>query len=91
MPKREPAEMARVIFLPLFWEKSNEKAPLTAVIVGELIVLFTTFILPNPLGILSGLWGLLGSTALFVGLSLIFKGEASVKATVKELKTLFVE
>jgi SSS family solute:Na+ symporter len=85
------AAMAPVIFLPLFWEKSNAKAALTAVIVGELIVLFTTFILPNPLGILSGLWGLLGSTALFVGLSLIFKGEASVRATVKELKTLFVE
>jgi len=74
---------------PLYWERVTSKAALASVIVGEIAVALTTYVWPNPWGIVSGTWGLIVAAPTLIILSLITKPEESVKECVSLLKTIF--
>ena len=78
-----------IFVLPLFWRRANSKAALIGVIIGEIVVALTTFAYPNPLGVVSGVWGLIATLIPFVVVSLVTKPEASVAEVLDLLNKVF--
>ncbi|MGM0902221.1 MAG: sodium:solute symporter family protein [Bacillota bacterium] len=59
-----------------FWKKGTAAGVITSVTVSGLLVLILELFMIKPYGIGSGVWGLLLSTLLFVGVSLVTKPPA---------------
>ncbi|RLF82210.1 sodium:solute symporter family protein [Thermococci archaeon] len=83
------AAIAPVLFAPLYWKRVTSKAALTSALAGVIVVALTTFVWKNPLGILSGVWGLIVALLVLVGGSIITKPEESIEDTVTFLKSAF--
>lgn len=56
-----------------FWKRGTAVGVISSVSVGAVLVLLIEFSGIKPLGMASGIWGLLVSTAIFVGVSLVTK------------------
>ena len=52
-----------------FWKRGTAAGAISSVIVGGLLVLFMEFTTYKPFGLGSGVWGLLVSTIMFIGVS----------------------
>ncbi|GGK01877.1 pantothenate permease [Lentibacillus kapialis] len=58
-------------FGTFFWKQGTAAGVISSVLVGAMLVLAIEFTGIKPLGLASGIWGLLVSTAIFVGVSLV--------------------
>lgn len=67
------AALAPAMLGGVYWKKSTPAAAVSSICVGEAIMLFTTFVIPNPFGIMAGVWGLGAALILFVVVSLMTK------------------
>ena len=56
-----------------FWKRGTSAGVLSSVIVGGLVVLALEFTTYKPFGLGSGVWGLVVSAVLFIGVSLMTK------------------
>lgn len=68
------AALFPIFIMPLLWRKVTPTAGFISALVGEVVVAVTTFVVKDPLGIASGLWGLITSTSLLVLVTLITGG-----------------
>jgi len=64
------AALAPAMLGGVYWKKSTPQAAMSSIIIGEAVMLFTTFIAKNPLGIMAGVWGLIVAFIVFVAVSL---------------------
>ena len=64
------AALAPAMLGGIYWKRSTPQAALWSIIIGEAVMLFTTFVIKNPLGIMGGLWGLAVALIVFVVVSL---------------------
>ncbi len=64
------AALAPAMLGGVYWKKSTPQAAMSSIIIGETVMLFTTFVVKNPLGIMAGVWGLLVAFIIFVAVSL---------------------
>lgn len=60
-------------FGTFFWKRGTAAGVISSVSVGAVLVLAVEFTGVKPLGLASGIWGLLVSAAVFVGVSLVTK------------------
>lgn len=65
-------QVAPAIILGLYWERSHAGSVFTGMLVGALVAATFTFLGLTPLGIFSGVWGLMVNVVIYVGGSLIF-------------------
>ncbi len=65
-------QVAPALILGLYWERSHAGSVFTGMLVGALVAAAFTFLGLTPLGIFSGIWGLMINLAIYVGGSLIF-------------------
>ena len=70
-------------------EKVNAQRAISSILIGERVMLFTTFILPNPLGIMAGLWGLIAALIIFVAASLTTAPTKTTAAVIESLGGFF--
>ena len=63
------ATLAPAMLGGIYWKKSTPQAAVSSILIGEAVMLFTTFIVKNPLGIMGSLWGLITSLVVFVAVS----------------------
>ncbi|WP_077325191.1 sodium:solute symporter family protein [Virgibacillus siamensis] len=56
-----------------FWRRGTAAGVISSVTIGALLVLAIEFTGIKPLGLAAGIWGLLVSTAIFIGISLVTK------------------
>lgn len=61
--------MVPAIIGAFFWKRGSAAGVLTSVIVSGLLVIFLEYTGSKPLGLASGIWGLLISVILFIGVS----------------------
>lgn len=61
------------LFGVFFWKRGTGAGVITSVSVGSVLVLILEFTGLKPLGLAAGIWGLIVSTILFVGVSLVTK------------------
>ncbi|HEX7064891.1 MAG TPA: sodium:solute symporter family protein, partial [Bacillales bacterium] len=76
------------IFGTFFWKRGTAAGVITSVSTGAILVLILEFGgFKPPFGLAAGIWGLLVSTVLFIGVSLMTKApEEKARAFVKDLK-----
>lgn len=72
-------QVAPAIIIGLYWERSHSKSVFAGMLIGALVAASFTFLSFTPLGIFSGVWGLIINLIIYVGGSLIF-GRASSAA-----------
>jgi solute:Na+ symporter, SSS family len=71
-----------------FWKRGTAIGAIASVIASGIIVLYLEFIKLKPLGIASGIWGLLISTTLFITISLLTKApEQKANEFISYIKT----
>lgn len=71
-------QVAPAIIIGLYWERSHAKSVFTGMLIGAVVAGAFTFLGLTPLGIFSGVWGLMINLLIYVGGSLIF-GSGPVK------------
>lgn len=83
------AALAPAMLGGVFWKKSTPAAAMSSILAGEGVMLFTTFIVKNPLGIMAGLWGLIVAFIVFVTVSLCTKAEPTTIEVVDSINRFF--
>ncbi|KKK34960.1 sodium:pantothenate symporter [Salinicoccus sediminis] len=69
-------QVAPAIILGIYWQRSHAKSVFAGMLAGTLLAAFFTFTGMKPLGIFSGIWGLMLNLAIYTGGSLVF-GDAA--------------
>ena len=54
-----------LVYAGLWWKRANKHGAIAGLLMGLVVLYITTFVVPSPLGITGGIWGLL---ACIVGL-----------------------
>lgn len=67
------AALAPAMLGGVYWKRSTPAAAVSSICIGEAIMLFTTFVIPDPFGVMAGVWGLGAALIIFVVVSLITK------------------
>lgn len=65
-------QVAPAIILGLYWERSHSKSVFAGMLVGAVVAATFTFLGLTPLGIFSGVLGLMINLVIYVGGSFIF-------------------
>ena len=65
-------QVAPAIILGLYWERSHSKSVFAGMLVGAVVAATFTFLGLTPLGVFSGVWGLIVNLFIYVGGSFIF-------------------
>lgn len=78
-------QVAPALILGLYWTRLHTKAVFVGMLVGTIIASYMTFAGITPLGIFSGLWGLLVNALICVVGSLIISSTASEKEEVDQV------
>lgn len=79
------AALAPAMLGGIYWKKATPQGALSSILIGEAVMLFTTFIVPNPLGLMAGLWGLIAALIVFAAVSLATR---PVKTTIDVVDSL---
>jgi SSS family solute:Na+ symporter len=53
------------------WKRATKEGAIAGLIVGLVLTIFFTVVIPNPLHTMAGIWGLLGNATVFFGVSLL--------------------
>jgi len=83
------AALAPAMLGGVFWKKSTPQAAMSSILIGEGVMLFTTFIVKNPLGIMAGLWGLIAALIVFVAVSLCTKPAQTTVEVIDSINQFF--
>ncbi|TVT27074.1 sodium:solute symporter family protein [Salinicoccus cyprini] len=71
-------QVAPALILGLYWERSHARSVFIGMLTGALLAAVFTFTNLTPLGIFSGVWGLIANLIIYVAGSLVF-GKAPVR------------
>lgn len=63
------AVLAPAMIGGLYWKHATKQGALWSIILGELVLVITTFIIPSPFKIMPGLWGLMMALVVFLVVS----------------------
>lgn len=83
------ASLAPAVIGGIFWTKANKQGAILSIVIGEIIMLITTFIVKSPLGIMPGLWGMLVALVLYVIICPMYPASETAKARVLEIREFF--
>lgn len=83
------AALAPAMLGGVFWKRSTPVAALSSILAGEMVMLITTFILPNPLGIMAGLWGMGTAFIVFVAVSLCTRPAQTTVEVIESVNKFF--
>lgn len=81
--------LAPAMLSGVYWKRSTPKAAVSSILIGEGVMLFTTFIVKRPLGIMSGLWGLIAALAVFIAVSLCTRPEHKTIEIIDSINEFF--
>lgn len=83
------AALAPAMLGGVYWKKSTPQAAMSSIVIGEAVMLFTTFIVKNPLGVMAGVWGLIVAFIIFVIVSLRTKPEQRTIEIINSINEFF--
>ena len=83
------AALAPAMLGGVFWKKSTKEAALSSILIGETIMVITTFFIKSPLGIMGGLWGLIAAFIIFVVVSSCTKAQKNTVEIVTSVSEFF--
>lgn len=83
------AALAPAMLGGIYWKRSTPKAALGSILTGEAVMLVTTFVFPNPLGIMAGLWGMAAALVVFIAVSLNTKPTETTVKVIDSINRFF--
>lgn len=83
------AVLAPAVLGGIFWKKSNDKAAIASILVGELVLVITTFFIKSPLGFMPGFWALVTALIVFVGITLGKDDNPYIEPIISEMNEYF--
>lgn len=83
--------MAPAMLGGVFWKRSTKEAALSSIIIGECVMVITTFVIKNPCGIMGGLWGIGTALVVFIAVSLCTKAQPATVEVVESVNAFFSE
>lgn len=83
------AALAPAMLGGVFWKKSTPQAAISSIIIGELVMILTTFIFKSPLGIMGGLWGLIAAFIVFIVVSKFTKPVQTTVEIIDSINSFF--
>lgn len=83
------AALAPAMLGGVFWKQSTKEAALSSILIGETIMVITTFFIKSPLGIMGGLWGLIAAFIIFVVVSSCTKAQKNTVEIVTSVSEFF--
>ncbi|WP_052447565.1 sodium:solute symporter family protein [Clostridium polynesiense] len=83
------AALAPAMIGGIYWKRSSTQGAIWSIIIGEGIMLLTTFVFKNPLGIMAGLWGLIAALIVFVTVSLFTKPKDKTIEIIDSINNFF--
>ena len=83
------AALAPAMLGGIYWKKATPAGALSSILVGEAVMLFTTFVIPNPLGLMAGLWGLMAALIIFIAVSAATRPVKTTSEVIDSLNHFF--
>lgn len=83
------AALAPAMIGGVYWKKATKQAALSSILIGEAVMLLTTFVVKSPLGFMAGFWGLVAALIVYVIVSFVTKSEKKTGEIVDEINTFF--
>ncbi|MCJ7690653.1 MAG: sodium:solute symporter family protein [Clostridiaceae bacterium] len=81
--------LAPAVIGGVYWKKSTSPAAISSIIIGEIVMLFTSIVVKNPLGFMGGVWGLLAAFIIFIAVSLRTKPEDKTIEIIDSINDFF--
>ena len=63
------AALAPAMIGGVYWKGATREGALWSIIIGEIVMLLTTFVIKSPLGLMPGVWGLMVAFVVYVAVS----------------------
>lgn len=83
------AVLAPAVLGGIYWKKSSKQGAILSIVIGEIVLVVTTFIYKSPLGFMPGFWGLIVALLIFVVVSLNTSPSEKIKENVNEMNEFF--
>ena len=83
------AILAPTILGALFWNKANDRAAIASIVIGELLLLVFTFVVPSPFGFMPAFWGMIIASLIYFILCIGYEGESGFAVELQEMKEYF--
>lgn len=85
------AALAPSVIGGIYWKQATKEGAIYSIIIGEAVMLLTTFVIESPLGLMPGLWGLIVSIIIFVIVCKITTPEERTIEIIDEINNFFYE
>ncbi len=83
------AVLAPTVVGGIYWKKSTSEGAFWSIILGEVVIILTTYFLKLPGNLDPGLWGLIVSLVIFVVVSLATDSAETTRKNIDELNQFF--
>ena len=85
------AALAPAVLGSIYYKKANKQAAIASILIGEAVMLLTTFVVKSPWGLMPGLWGMI--IAFLIYMTLCQFGQPSTRAVelITEINEFFYQ
>ncbi|MDO5016023.1 MAG: sodium:solute symporter family protein [Eubacteriales bacterium] len=83
------ASLAPAVLGGIYYKKASKEAAIASIITGEVAMLLTTFVIPSPLGLMPGLWGLIVSIIVYFATSRFTNPSERAVELISEINDFF--
>lgn len=85
------AALAPSVLGGIYWKGATKEGALYSIIIGEIVMLLTTFVIKSPLGLMPGVWGLIVALIIFVIVSKMTVAQDRTIEIISEINEFFYE
>ncbi|MGI6441130.1 MAG: sodium:solute symporter family protein [Tissierellia bacterium] len=85
------ASLAPAVLGGIYWPKANKQGAIASIIIGEAVMLLTTFVVTPPLGLMPGLWGMLVALVVYVAVCPRFPSSDRAVELIGEIREFFYQ
>ncbi|GFI61219.1 hypothetical protein IMSAG049_00376 [Clostridiales bacterium] len=83
------AALAPAMIGGVYWKKGTKQAAVSSILIGEAVMLLTTFVVKSPLGFMAGFWGLVVALIVYIAVSLATRPEEKTGEIIDEINDFF--
>ncbi len=85
------AALVPAVIGALYWKKATKEGALWSIILGEVAMLLTTFVIKSPLGFLPGFWGMIVAFVVYIVVCSVTKPAERTAEIINSINDFFYE
>lgn len=83
------ASLAPSVIGGIYWKRATKEGALSSIIIGETVMILTTFVFKSPLGLMPGVWGLIVALIVYIIVSILTKPADRTIEIIDEINDFF--